>query len=333
MDCEVIVLKYRRYDKVNGNIRHSRNERLGYNLRPRQEWKDYLLIIFMLLIVLFITRYELQVLLSEHLIQKMITQELDYESIRMMQINEDILDKTEARTEEFLKKNPELKNVPYVDKTGYLTFCMMANSYHLTKNRLVDLRTFRRGIIRLAKTSNFQKLYGYYKAILENLKFFPVPRVSDQSADISYVDSWYQPRTYGGKRKHEGTDLMASNNKRGFFPVISITDGTVEQMGWLEQGGYRIGIRSRDGGYFYYAHLSTYAPELKQGNAVIAGQLLGFMGDSGYGKEGTVGQFDVHLHLGIYVNADDKEMSVNPYWILKLLEKNRTIYKNVQKVK
>jgi hypothetical protein len=52
------------------------------------------------------------------------------------------------------------------------------------------------------------------------------------------------------------------------------------------------------------------------------------MGDSGYGKEGTVGQFDVHLHLGIYVDADGKEMSVNPYWILKLLEKNRTIYNN-----
>jgi murein DD-endopeptidase MepM/ murein hydrolase activator NlpD len=122
---------------------------------------------------------------------------------------------------------------------------------------------------------------------------------------------------------------MASNNLRGFFPIISITDGVVEKMGWLEQGGYRIGIRSEAGGYFYYAHLASYAPELNIGDSVIAGQLLGFMGDSGYGSEGTIGQFDVHLHLGIYVNSeasDSGEMSVNPYCILRILEKNRTKY-------
>ena len=103
-----------------------------------------------------------------------------------------------------------------------------------------------------------------------------------------------------------------------------ITDGIVEKMGWLEQGGYRIGIRSKAGAYFYYAHLDTYAPELKIGDSVTAGQLLGFMGDSGYGSEGTIGQFDVHLHLGIYVPSESCEISVNPYWILRILENCRT---------
>jgi murein DD-endopeptidase MepM/ murein hydrolase activator NlpD len=142
--------------------------------------------------------------------------------------------------------------------------------------------------------------------------------------NINYDDSWLAPRSYGGNRSHEGTDLIAGNNTPGYFPIISITDGVVEKLGWLEQGGYRLGIRSPSGGYFYYAHMDTYAPELKLGDTVIAGQLLGFMGDTGYGPEGTKEQFDVHLHLGIYILSDNKEMSVNPYWILKILENNRT---------
>ena len=111
---------------------------------------------------------------------------------------------------------------------------------------------------------------------------------------------------------------MAENNIPGYFPIISITDGFVEKMGWLEKGGNRIGIRAKSGAYFYYAHLDTYAPGLKIGDKVIAGQLLGFMGDTGYGKEGTKGKFDVHLHLGIYLSDENQEISVNPYWILKI---------------
>ena len=57
---------------------------------------------------------------------------------------------------------------------------------------------------------------------------------------------------------------------------------------------------------------------------VKAGDILGFMGDSGYGPEGTVGQFVVHLHLGIYVYPDDKEISINPYSILRYIE-NKTV--------
>ena len=67
---------------------------------------------------------------------------------------------------------------------------------------------------------------------------------------------------------------------------------------------------------------------VKMGDTVKAGQLLGFMGDSGYGKEeNTVGQFPVHLHVGIYIRtAHYEELSVNPYWILRFLEKRRVVY-------
>ena len=93
-----------------------------------------------------------------------------------------------------------------------------------------------------------------------------------------------QSRTYGGDRGHEGCDIMADINERGNYPVISVSDGTIEQMGWLELGGYRIGIRSPHGAYFYYAHLSDYAEGLSIGDEIHAGELIAFMGDTGYSK-------------------------------------------------
>ena len=56
------------------------------------------------------------------------------------------------------------------------------------------------------------------------------------------------------------------------------------------------------------------------GDMVKAGDILGYLGNTGYGKEGTKGKFDVHLHFGIYVDIEGKEVSVNPYYILKWLE-------------
>ena len=131
-----------------------------------------------------------------------------------------------------------------------------------------------------------------------------------------------------GERKHEGCDIMGDKLPRGSYPVVSISDGTVERVGWLEMGGWRIGIRTRRGAYVYYAHLYNYAREWKEGDRVKAGELLGYMGDTGYGKtEGTIGNFDVHLHLGIYIRTDHlEEMSVNPYWILRYLEKRKLVF-------
>lgn len=165
-------------------------------------------------------------------------------------------------------------------------------------------------------------------AIWSDIKYFPVPESATESYDVSFEDSWMQSRSFGGNRGHEGCDIMAQKNRRGLYPVVSVSDGVVEQMGWLPQGGYRIGIRSSQGAYFYYAHLADYAEGLSIGEQVAAGELLGFMGDTGYSKvEGTTGNFDVHLHFGIYLNdADGKEFSVNSYGVLRYLENNRLVY-------
>ena len=159
-----------------------------------------------------------------------------------------------------------------------------------------------------------------FQTVLSDVKCFPVEKDPQGKETLNYVDSWGGSRNYGGNRIHEGTDIMTSNNVRGYFSVVSASDGVVEKKGWLELGGYRIGIRSPGGAYFYYAHLDSYADGIREGSRVKAGQLLGFMGDSGYGEEGTVGKFDVHLHFGIYLTIGEEEISVNPYEMLRAVE-------------
>ncbi len=86
----------------------------------------------------------------------------------------------------------------------------------------------------------------------------------------------------------------------------SVSDGTVEQMGWLELGGYRVGIRSPGGLYFYYAHLDSYAAGLQKGDTVKAGTLLGYMGDTGYGQEGTRGKSRCIFILAFIMTKTEK---------------------------
>jgi peptidoglycan LD-endopeptidase LytH len=207
-----------------------------------------------------------------------------------------------------------------------ITMNMMLNNFTMREKKdLVAIKNL--PWKKLINKEVYKKYFNYYASVFDDLKYFPVPEDTKGGEKVTFENSWLCARNYGGKRGHEGTDIMTTNNQRGYFPIVSITDGIIEQMGWLEQGGYRIGIRSPQGAYFYYAHLHSYAPKLEIGDTLLAGTIIGYMGDSGYSKvEGTVGNFDVHLHLGIYVEGDEGELSINPYWILKYLEKRKTIF-------
>ena len=159
--------------------------------------------------------------------------------------------------------------------------------------------------------------------IFTEIQCFPVVKEENENQyPVTFENSWGSERTYGGERTHEGCDLMGVENERGKYKVCSMTNGVVKNIGWLEQGGWRIGIQSDSGIYYYYAHLDSYEKAFEEGEPVVAGQILGRMGDSGYGKEpGTKGMFDVHLHVGIYVkDGQGKERAINPYWYLKQLE-------------
>ena len=172
------------------------------------------------------------------------------------------------------------------------------------------------------RLKDFSSIQKQVIALWKDLEKFPVGKIKNApEATVSFENSWRQSRTFGGDRGHEGTDIMASVNERGIYPIYSMTDGVIENIGWLRLGGYRIGVRSSSGAYFYYAHLAEYAKDFEIGESVAAGELLGFMGDTGYSDvEGTTGNFAVHLHLGIYLYDENGcEFSVNSYPMLQYL--------------
>ena len=168
---------------------------------------------------------------------------------------------------------------------------------------------------------HYEKVCGDYAGkLVTDMKRFPVRQDKAGQETLVFEDGYGDGRSYGGERKHEGIDIMTSNNEPGYFQIQSVSDGVVENIGWLELGGYRVGIRSKNGLYFYYAHLDSYVEGLRKGSRVKAGDILGYMGNTGYGREGTRGMFDVHLHFGIYISANGGEHSINPYEILCYIE-------------
>lgn len=104
-------------------------------------------------------------------------------------------------------------------------------------------------------------------------------------------------------------------------PVVAVESGTVEIMGWNRYGGWRIGIRSADKKrYWYYAHLRQnrpFAENLKEGDKVCAGDVIGYVGRTGYSDtENTNGITESHLHLGLELVFDESQKeSNNEIWI------------------
>ena len=147
----------------------------------------------------------------------------------------------------------------------------------------------------------------------------------------SHCDDFGVARSYGFRRKHLGNDLMGGQGT----PIVAVEGGTVEAMGWNRYGGWRIGIRSFDSRrYYYYAHLQKdcpFAPGLKEGDMVQAGDLIGFMGRTGYSDRENVNNIEtVHLHFGLELVFDESqkecnsEIWINVYHIVRLLSQHRS---------
>lgn len=160
------------------------------------------------------------------------------------------------------------------------------------------------------------------KRLLRQEYLFPF---NDASWYEPYGDSFGSDREWteshnGSVRRHEGIDIMAPKGT----PIYSVSDGTINRVGWNTYGGWRINITDKNGQFrMYYAHLSAYAPGLRVGGTVKAGQLIGFVGDTGYGGPGTVGMFAPHLHFGLYRN--DNGRAVDPYDYLRYWEQNKVV--------
>lgn len=133
------------------------------------------------------------------------------------------------------------------------------------------------------------------------------------STDTVFTDSYGNPRSEG--RSHKGNDLLM---ERG-TPVASIADGRITRITKGTRAGFYVVVDHGNGYTSWYMHLNNdtsgtddgrggaataFAPELTVGSPVAAGQVIGFVGDSG-NAEGTT----PHVHFELRLNGK----ALDPY--------------------
>lgn len=179
-------------------------------------------------------------------------------------------------------------------------------------------------------TTSFKNKYGI-KAFLPIAKNYA----------FNHYDDFGASRSYGFKRTHLGNDLMGSIGT----PIVAVESGTVEHLGWNQYGGWRIGIRSLDGKrYYYYAHLRKdhpYVSGLIEGSTVTAGDVIGYLGMTGYSIKENINNINVpHLHFGLQLIFDESQVEgnneiwIDVYDIIEFLKQNRsTVFMNNSETK
>ncbi len=126
----------------------------------------------------------------------------------------------------------------------------------------------------------------------------------------SFSDSFGAPRMMGTgyEHAHQGTDIMAPAGT----PLLACERGIITRMGVDVLGGTKIWVKGESGTYYYYAHLSAFAEGMVDGLVVEAGDVIGYVGDTGNAKGGAP-----HLHFQIH---PDGGPAVNPYPLLKVVD-------------
>lgn len=131
--------------------------------------------------------------------------------------------------------------------------------------------------------------------IVQNLKIPVLPGVAVKDLD----DTWGDARANG--RTHEGIDIMAPKGT----PVVSITDAVVTTVENSGNGGNHVFTANPGGERFFYAHLDSFAVGLSEGQTLKAGDVIGYVGNTGNATGGPD-----HLHFGIYSND---RVTTNPF--------------------
>lgn len=148
---------------------------------------------------------------------------------------------------------------------------------------------------------------------------------------FNHYNDFGDQRSFGFSRKHLGNDLLGNVGT----PIVAVESGTIEVMAWNIYGGWRIGIRSFDKKrYYYYAHLRKDRPfqkDLYQGKIVKAGDVIGYLGMTGYSTKENVNNIKIpHLHFGMQLIFDESqkdgnnEIWIDVYNIINLLQKNKS---------
>jgi murein DD-endopeptidase MepM/ murein hydrolase activator NlpD len=127
------------------------------------------------------------------------------------------------------------------------------------------------------------------------------------AGEVEFIDSWGYPRMMGtaSAHWHQGTDIFATYGT----PLIASENGVLDRIGVGSLGGNKLWVKGESGTEYYYAHLAAFAPGIADGQPVRAGELIGYVGDTGNAR-GT----SPHLHFEIHPGGVGP---VNPYPLLK----------------
>ncbi len=116
-----------------------------------------------------------------------------------------------------------------------------------------------------------------------------------------YGDSYGAFRGDVHGKWHHGDDIFAPLGA----PVVAVANGTINRVGWHKVGGWRLWVRNGAADEFYYAHLSGYAPRVFHTRRVRAGDVLGFVGNTGDAFGGAPHlHFEVHPHQLLRLRYD-----------------------------
>lgn len=115
-----------------------------------------------------------------------------------------------------------------------------------------------------------------------------------------------------GKGKHEAVDILAPKGT----PVRAVVAGTIQKFFLSKPGGKTIYLFDEQGKYcYYYAHLDAYRDGLREGQKVIPGEMIGYVGSTGNADERVP-----HLHFAIFELTPLKQWwkgePINPYPLL-----------------
>ncbi|HSP04503.1 MAG TPA: peptidoglycan DD-metalloendopeptidase family protein [Acidimicrobiales bacterium] len=124
-----------------------------------------------------------------------------------------------------------------------------------------------------------------------------------------FIDSWGYPRMVGTEYEHghQGVDIMAPFDT----PLYAVERGIITRVGTDVLGGTKLWLKGQSGTYYYYAHLAAFAEGMVEGALVNAGDVVGFVGDTGNAQGGAP-----HLHFQVHPNGGD---AVNPYGLLRVV--------------
>ena len=122
------------------------------------------------------------------------------------------------------------------------------------------------------------------------------------------LDNFGDPRS--GGRRHEGVDLLATLGQ----PVYAVADGVLTEQTDVSSplAGNSWGLTAVGGAYYFYAHLSSFAPGLTKGSTVARGDVIGFVGDTG-----NPGPGNYHLHFEVHP-AGPRTPAVDPFPLLQI---------------